>query len=294
MKKIYMMILTIAMLTIAANAGEEKTKPSKAYKIYETAVHDCPFDKFFGLLQIRQQGFDVHDQTRLYVYVNYYADLKKHDEIYRINSVTGSCSKMIEFSASLTYDTSPIWDVFKIDEKRKFIYLLSGKNGSKQINQYNFKGKLIRHLPNKVSSGKINPIDMELDSAGNIYVLDKVSSFIHKFSSSGKHLLTWGGKGSFDGRFSSPEDMAIDKNNMIYVADSGNRRVQKFNSSGSFITKWGKNSVNGVKPDIYEFPRLNFVAVDNKSHVYAGDRTSADHQHPYGSTRIKKFYSNGD
>jgi len=76
-----------------------------------------------------------------------------------------------------------------------------------------------------------SPIDIAVDTAGYIYVLDSGNARVQVFNSKGECLGQWGSVGTDDGEFLDPYGIAIDLNDNIYVLDSGNFRVQVFRVS---------------------------------------------------------------
>jgi sugar lactone lactonase YvrE len=115
------------------------------------------------------------------------------------------------------------------------------------------------------------PMDVALDSIGNLYVVDKSNARISKYNSLGV-FQGWIGKiatsptggaascngasvgtftpgwctggtsasGTGDGMLSNPLKIALDSSNNIYVVDTGNHRINKYNSSGVFQGWIGK------------------------------------------------------
>jgi len=64
------------------------------------------------------------------------------------------------------------------------------------------------------AAGEIHtPHGIALDSAGRVYVADRVNNRIQIFSPDGEFIAEWK-------QFGRPSDVAIDKNDMIYVTDS--------------------------------------------------------------------------
>ncbi|MBV7339090.1 hypothetical protein KFU94_64910 [Chloroflexi bacterium TSY] len=125
----------------------------------------------------------------------------------------------------------------------------------------------------------IGPVDVAVDSSGNVYVAEWENDRIQKFDNSGTFLTKWGVVGDGDGQFVGPRGVAVDGNGNVYVADSGNHRIQKFNSSGAFLAKWGSE---GRGDDQFNDP--SSVVVDGSGNVYVLDR---------GNSRIQKFDSSG-
>jgi DNA-binding beta-propeller fold protein YncE len=124
--------------------------------------------------------------------------------------------------------------------------------------------------------GEFNtPHEVEVDSLGNVYVVDFFNHRVQKFTSSGVFLAKWGGLGSRPGEFIWPIDLAVDTQDNVYVADFNNARIQKFDSNGNYMDHWG---VWGSGPGELSGPRG--VAVDSKGFVFVADS---------GNQRIQKF-----
>ncbi len=78
------------------------------------------------------------------------------------------------------------------------------------------------------------PATIQLDSNGNIYVLDFVAQHILKFTPDGDLIQTIGRKGEGPGELKQTIMFTIDHNNNIYTLDMDLRRVSVFNSDGEF------------------------------------------------------------
>ena len=104
-------------------------------------------------------------------------------------------------------------------------------------------GYLGRDVPqNKVlrEAGPFNrPTRMTSDSDGNLYISDGYGNArIHKFSSDGQWLKSWGKPGDGPGEFNLPHGIGIDRQNILYVADRQNNRVQLFDREGRYLDQW--------------------------------------------------------
>ena len=73
-----------------------------------------------------------------------------------------------------------------------------------------------------------SPFGVAVHGRGRVYVADRLNDRIKKFTSGGKFLRSWGGRGAGPGQFIAPHGVAVDANGYVYVADTGNNRIQKF------------------------------------------------------------------
>jgi len=84
------------------------------------------------------------------------------------------------------------------------------------------------------------PTKVALDpKTGDIYVADGYgNSRVHKYSSDGKLLFSWGEPGTDPGEFNLVHSVCTDKDGYVYIADRENHRVQVFDSNGKYTTQW--------------------------------------------------------
>ena len=76
------------------------------------------------------------------------------------------------------------------------------------------------------------PVDVNVDSNGNIYVLEYWNNRIKKFDSSGNYLKSFGGPGSGCSQWRSARQFDI-KNNIIYISDTNNFRYVLLDLEGN-------------------------------------------------------------
>lgn len=81
------------------------------------------------------------------------------------------------------------------------------------------------------------PMGVAVDSAGNVWVVDRENNRVEKFDETGKFLMQFGKLGPGDGEFNDPRAIAISPTGTVWVSDLGNHRVQAFNSEGKFVRK---------------------------------------------------------
>jgi DNA-binding beta-propeller fold protein YncE len=83
------------------------------------------------------------------------------------------------------------------------------------------------------------PTNLALAPTGEIYISDGYGNArIHKFSTDGRLLHSWGEPGSGPGQFQVPHGIAVDADGTVYVADRENSRVQLFTGDGTYLSSW--------------------------------------------------------
>ena len=95
---------------------------------------------------------------------------------------------------------------------------------------------------------------------GFLYVSDGYGNArVHKYTSDGKLLFSWGEPGTGPGEFNIVHNIVTDKNGYVYVADRENHRIQIFDSEGKFEAQW---------PNVHR-PCALFISDDQN--VYVGE-----------------------
>lgn len=83
------------------------------------------------------------------------------------------------------------------------------------------------------------PTNVALSPTGEIYVSDGYGNArIHRFTTGGKLLFSWGEPGSGPGQFLIPHGIAVAPDGRVLVADRENNRIQFFDPYGKYLTEW--------------------------------------------------------
>lgn len=139
---------------------------------------------------------------------------------------------------------------------------------------------------------------VKVDRYDNIWVTDKGSDMVIKFTPQGRVAMVWGRKQeasdedtgpvkhlnpplpSEAGRFRQVTDVAWDTDDNAYISDGYiNSRVAKIDKNGNWLKSWG---VPGKGPGQFNTPHT--IAIDAQNRIYVGDR---------GNRRIQVFDTEG-
>ena len=111
------------------------------------------------------------------------------------------------------------------------------------VRKYNQHGDLLLTIgsvdrPNNEGGPFNKPTDLALGENGDIYVTDGYgASRVHRFTSNGELIQSWGKPGTGPGEFNLPHGVWVYKRR-VYVADRQNFRVQIFSTEGEYVAEW--------------------------------------------------------
>jgi DNA-binding beta-propeller fold protein YncE len=166
-----------------------------------------------------------------------------------------------------------------------------------QLLEFDREGKFVREIGRNLYAWSFGHT-VRVDQGDNIWVADKGSDMVVKFSPRGRVLLVFGRKQEAsdedtgplkhpkpplpaeDGRFRQVTDVAFDPAGNAFISDGYiNSRVAKVDRNGKWVKSWGDR---GTKPG--EFNTPHSIAADAKGDIYVADR---------GNRRIQVFDGEG-
>ncbi len=127
---------------------------------------------------------------------------------------------------------------------------------------------------------------LAVDTAGNLYVVDKTDCTIQRITPGGMVTTLAGSsgvKGSADGvgssaTFNTPEGIAVDSGGTVYVADTGNSTIRMVTAAGVVSTLAGSAGVTGSADGTGPAATFNNpfgIAVDMNGNLYIADTNNS-------------------
>jgi len=166
-----------------------------------------------------------------------------------------------------------------------------------QLLEFDRDGKFLREIGHNLYAWSYAHT-VEVDPQDNIWVTDKGSDVVVKFTPEGRVAMVFGrkqeasddGTGPLkevkpplppdDGLFRQVTDVAWDSTGNTYIADGYiNSRIAKVDKDGNWMKTWGEP---GDKPGQFDTPHS--IAVDARDNIYVADR---------GNHRIQTFDRDG-
>jgi len=121
--------------------------------------------------------------------------------------------------------------------------------------------------------GQFNfPTDIDVDTDGNIYVLDSLNARVQVFGPDGNFLRKFGERGTAVGSFRIPKGLAVSPNGIVYVSDSLSHRVVVFDLQGDYLLTIGGQAsaeVEGFVPGGFYLPQG--IDVDGMGQIWVVD-----------------------
>lgn len=156
-------------------------------------------------------------------------------------------------------------DVKSFPEKNKFYVSDIGHSG---VLVFDLAGHEMRPLGGNKSEPMLLPLSIALDSAGNVYVLERRASKIHVFDSDEKFQRLIDLKKV---SVKSPTSMIIDKkNSLIYVSDASTRKIVVLSLFGEFV-----RGIGGAGERDGQFNLPIAMALNSKGSLVVADAFNA-------------------
>ncbi|CAB3773808.1 peptidyl-alpha-hydroxyglycine alpha-amidating lyase family protein [Paraburkholderia humisilvae] len=156
-----------------------------------------------------------------------------------------------------------------------------------QLLEFAPNGKFVREIGHNLYAWSFAHT-VKIDRHDNIWVTDKGSDMVIKFTPEGRVAMVFGRKQEASdeetaplkhpnpplpaepGRFRQVTDVAWDSSGNTYISDGYiNSRVAKVDSNGNWLKSWGER---GTGPGQFHTPHS--IAVDANNHIYVADRSN--------------------
>ncbi|RNC72760.1 MAG: 6-bladed beta-propeller [Desulfuromonadales bacterium] len=118
------------------------------------------------------------------------------------------------------------------------------------------------------------PIDVDVNSKGDIIVADSMNARVQIFDSEGKFLRKFGRRGDGLGDFQIIKAVAVDSDDNIYVTDGKGHKVEIFSAGGDYLLSVGGlysvHATGKEAPGGFLIPQG--IDIDNNDAIYVVDQ----------------------
>ena len=122
---------------------------------------------------------------------------------------------------------------------------------------------------------------VDIDSAGNIYALQRTPAKVMIFDAKGKFLRSWG-----EGMFPKAHALRVDRQNNVWITDRELHQVLKYTRDGKLLMTLGTKGVAGDNDSTVALNGPADVAVGSNGDIFVADGESTN-------TRIMKYTKDG-
>ncbi len=130
--------------------------------------------------------------------------------------------------------------------------------------------RLVNRIPPDDKSITIrNATAIDIDFAGNVFIIDRDRNQLLKFSPDGQLLDQVGGFGQASEQFADPLDVVAQTPLDVFVADYNNNRVVRYDKHLNFL-----NTLTSRWPEPYNFERVISIAVSQQYDLFLLEESS--------------------
>ena len=128
------------------------------------------------------------------------------------------------------------------------VYVCDSWNARVQVFDSNLN--FVQSFGHAVGPGQLKePVDIDFDAQGNIYVVDFLQHEVLVFGEDGQYLRHFGEGEQGKGDLTEPRGLCV-SGDYVYVTERYNHRVSVFRTSGEFVHSFGElKSSNGIAVD---------------------------------------------
>lgn len=161
-----------------------------------------------------------------------------------------------------------------VDNKLKRLYVANAQRHD--IAVFDLSGKYLFSIGKRgAGDGELNfPVDVDLDSKGNIVVTDTMNARVQIFDSEGKFIRKFGQRGDGLMDFQAMKGIAVDRaTDNIYVVEGRQGKILIFSWTGESLMKLGGEAstalLSSEAPGGFSIPQD--IMIDKKGEIYVAD-----------------------